>query len=34
MSSSTRYTTIPVRDLPYPNGLGKTEYEELEDGVR
>ncbi len=31
---STRYTTIAIRDTPYPNGLGKLEYEALEDGMR
>lgn len=34
MPSSTQYTTIPISDLPYPHGLGKTEYEDLEDGMR
>jgi len=31
---STRYTTLAVSDLPYPHGLGKSEYEELEDDMR
>lgn len=28
-----RYTTIAVRDLPYPEGLGKSEYRDLELGM-
>lgn len=32
-SRSTRYTTIAIKDVPYPNGLGKTEYEALYDGM-
>ncbi|MCV7225280.1 hypothetical protein [Mycolicibacterium komossense] len=31
---STRYTAIPVSELPYPHGLGKVEYETLEHGMR
>lgn len=29
-----RFTTIAVRDLPYPEGLGKAEYRELEVGMK
>lgn len=29
-----RYTMIAVRDLPYPKGLGKAEYPELESSMK
>ncbi|WP_142304858.1 hypothetical protein [Mycobacterium avium] len=29
-----RYTAIPVKDMPYPAGLGKAEYDALEFGMR
>lgn len=29
-----RYTAIPVKDVPYPAGLGKAEYRALEFGMR
>lgn len=28
------YTTIPIRDAPYPHGLGKLDHEELEFAMR
>ena len=31
---TTRYTAIPVSDLPYPPGLGKIEYDSLERNMR
>jgi hypothetical protein len=32
--SCSRYTTLPVNRLPYPEGLGKTEYKGLERGIK
>lgn len=34
MGPSSEYTTIAVRDLPYPDGLGKGDYEDLEREMR
>jgi hypothetical protein len=32
--SSSEYTTMAVADLPYPSGLGKGDYEDLEREMR
>lgn len=31
---TTLYTAIPVRELPYPRGLGKLEYKALENDMK